>query len=439
MTPSRLLLGLVAVVLLIGAAEFLLRLFGNPLSLALLWWVGVAVVAIAAAIDLLLSWWPAKLTIQRELPHSLAQGNWQDVTVTVLNTDRRVLRADLLDGVPDAFNVRDLPCTFHLRAGEQAQLTYALYPVERGDFQFAAMRLRRRSVLALWQLQQAAPVPGRMRIFPDFSWLKGSLLLVGEQRMSRMGVRLVPRRGEGMEFHQLREYRASDSQRQIDWKASARRAHLISREYQDERDQQILMVLDTGSRMRAMDGAMSHFDHVLRAMLLLAVVALRQGDSVGLLSFGGVSRWLSMQRGAAAVNRLLNGVYDLQTGTGASDYLAAAQEIRVRQRRRALVVFLTNAREEDQDLLPALELLRGRHVVLVTSLREAVLGEIEHLPIKGLDDALRYASASAELQARARISETVQRGGHALLDCMPQELPVRLVRDYWQLKRSGRL
>ncbi len=439
MTPSRLLLGLVAVPLLIGAAEFLLRLFGSPLSLASLWWVCVAVIAFAAALDLLLSWSPAKLSIQRELPHSLAQGHWQTVAVTVLNTGRRVLQADLLDGVPDAFNVRDLPRTFRLRSGEQARVTYSLCPVERGDFQFAPMQLRRRSVLALWYLQQAAPVAGRMRIFPDFSWLKGSLLLVGAQHMSRMGVRLVPRRGEGMEFHQLREYRTSDSQRQIDWKASARRAHLISREYQDERDQQILMVLDTGSRMRAMDGAMSHFDHVLRAMLLLAVVALRQGDSVGLLSFGGVSRWLSMQRGAAAVNRLLNGVYDLQTGTSASDYLAAAQEIRVRQRRRALVVFLTNAREEDQDLLPALELLRGRHVVLVTSLREVVLGDIEHMPINGLDDALRYAAASAELQARARTSETVQRGGHALLDCMPQELPVRLVRDYWQLKRSGRL
>ena len=424
---------------MIGAVEFLLRLFGSELSLASLWWGSVALLGFACALDLLLSWVPAKVSIHRELPNSLAQGEWLDVTVTVLNTGTRALRTDLLDGVPDTFRVRDMPRALHVPAGERVQLTYALYPVERGDFQFAPIQLRRRSVLALWHLQQAELVAGRMRVFPDFSWLKGSLLLVGEQRLRRMGVRLVPRRGEGMEFHQLREYRAGDSQRQIDWKASARRPHLISREYQDERDQQILMVLDTGSRMRAMDGALSHFDHVLRAMLLLAVVALRQGDSVGLLSFGGVSRWLNMQRGAAAVNRLLNGVYDLQTGTSASDYLAVAQEIRVRQRRRALVVLLTNAREEDLDLLPALELLRSRHIVLVTSLRESVMGDIEHMQIQGLDDALRYASLCSELQARARVSESVQRAGHALLDCMPQELPVRLVRGYWQLKRSGRL
>ena len=90
------------------------------------------------------------------------------------------------------------------------------------------------------------------------------------------------RRGEGLEFHQLREYREGDSQRQIDWKATSRSGQLISREYQDERDQQIMLLIDCGRRMRAQDDELSHFDHVLNAALLLAYVGLRQGDAVGL-------------------------------------------------------------------------------------------------------------------------------------------------------------
>jgi uncharacterized protein (DUF58 family) len=116
-----------------------------------------------------------------------------------------------------------------------------------------------------------------------------------------------------------------------------------------------------------------------------------------------------------------------------------ARDIRQRQRRRALVVLLTNAREEDHDLQPALELLRERHIVLVTSLREAVLDDIDVAPVQSLEDALRYAAVSATLVQRQRTADALRREGHIMLDCTAKELPVRLVHDYWQLKRSGRL
>ena len=85
------------------------------------------------------------------------------------------------------------------------------------------------------------------------------------------------RRGEGMEFHQLREYRQGDSQRAIDWKATSRTARLISREYEDEKDQRVLLVVDCGRRMASKDGELSHFDHTLNAALLLAHVGAAPG------------------------------------------------------------------------------------------------------------------------------------------------------------------
>lgn len=439
MTPSPRLLLCAAVPLLLGAVAFALRVSGATASIDVLWWASVVLLVLVALLDLLLSRRPCALDVQRELPANLSQGRWHDVTLVLASRDARTLRAEAFDGVPPGFELRHLPRAFELPAGQVLRLTYPVCPEARGDFIFTPLQLRRASRLGLWRLSQSAGAAAAVRVFPDFSWLSGTLHLVGEQRMQRAGVRLAPRRGEGLEFHQLREYRAGDVQRQIDWKASARRPVLISREYQEERDQQILMVLDTGSRMRSLDGGLSHFDHALRAMLLLSFVALRQGDSVGLLSFGGAERWLGMQRGAGAVNALLKTVYDLQTGPVAADYLAAAQAIRERQRRRALVVLLTNAREEDHDLLPALELLRGRHIVLVTSLREAVLDEIDRAPVHSLDDALRYAATATELVHRQRVGDGLRRAGHIMLDSTAAELPVRLVQDYWQLKRSGRL
>ncbi len=439
MTPSPRLLVLASVPLALGALEFALRVSGATASLHALWWASMAALLLLSLMDLLVSRRPHALGMQRELPANLSQGRWQDVTLVLTSVDARPLAAEVFDAVPSSFALRHLPRALSLGSNEVARLTYAVCPGTRGDFVFGALQVRRRSRLGLWLLQQRVGATTALRVFPDFSWLSGTLHLVGEQRMQRAGVRLAPRRGEGLEFHQLRDYRAGDAQRQIDWKASSRRPTLISREYQEERDQQILMVLDTGSRMRSADAELPYFDQVLRAMLLLSFVALRQGDSVGLLSFGGTARWLAMQRGAGAVNALLKTVYDLRTGPVASDYLAVAREIRQRQRRRALVVLLTNAREEDHDLQPALELLRERHVVLVTSLREAVLEEIDTAPVHSLEDALGYAATSGTLMQRQRTGDALRRDGHILLDCTAKELPVRLVHDYWRLKRSGRL
>ena len=426
---------------MIGIVDLLQRLqsAGDPGFAFLVWRVGVVAVVVVSMLDLLLSRRMATLQVQRQVPGSWSQGRWLGIRLEFSLGGARSERIEVFDLVPSGMQSAHLPAQLTLQPNQPLRFEYQVLAQQRGEFAFGGIDLRRRSRLLLWQLQWRVALLSIVRVYPDFSWLNRYLLLVGEQRMRQTGLRVAPRRGEGLEFHQLREFRDGDSQRQVDWKASARRNTLISREYQEERDQQILLVLDTGRRMRARDGAVSHFDEVLRAMLLLSCVALRQGDSVGLLTFGRGHRWLPMQRGTAALTRLLHTVYDLDADTSASDYIQLAKEIRIRQRRRALIVLLTNAREEDEDLLTALQLLGEHHIVLVTSLREASIDAIEHAPVAMLSDALMSASVAAHQLERQRVHDVITRTGHRLLDSTPAQLPVRLVNDYWQLKRSGRL
>jgi uncharacterized protein (DUF58 family) len=170
-------------------------------------------------------------------------------------------------------------------------------------------------------------------VYPNVRAVSRYELLAAANRAGELGIRRRRQRGEGLEFHQLREYRQGDSLRQIDWKATARLRRAVSREYEEERDQQIVFLLDCGRKMHARDGALSHFDHALDALLLLAHVALRQGDAVGLLTFGGAQRWMARRKGAAQLDRVMNSVYDRDT-TRASDYPAGAQTGPPRQRRR---------------------------------------------------------------------------------------------------------
>jgi uncharacterized protein (DUF58 family) len=251
------------------------------------------------------------------------------------------------------------------------------------------------------------------------------------------GVRLS-RRGEGIEFHQLREYRDGDSLRAIDWKATARMNRLISREYQDERDQQIVFVLDTGRRMLSKDGPLSHFDHTLNAMLLLSYVALRQGDAAGILTAGTDRSWFAPRKGAAAINGLLNHVYNVQPQPVEIDYISAATDLAVRQRRRSLVVILTNVREEDtEDLRIATDLLQRRHVVILASLRERILDESVDRDIQGFDDALQFAAANRYLDSRRESHQLLQAKGVFVEDCLSDELPAAITNRYLAIKRAG--
>jgi len=228
--------------------------------------------------------------------------------------------------------------------------------------------------------------------------------------------------------------------RKIDWKASQRLNKLISRDYQEERDQRIMFLVDCGRRMRAQDNACSHFDHALDATLLLAYVGLRQGDSVGLMTMSGEDRFVAPQRSRQMVSRILNTVYDLQPGLLTSDYYQAAVTLSKRVRKRALVVIVSNLRDEDDDtLLPALRLLQRRHLVLFASLREKALDEAVALPVQDYDAALAHAAAVEYRTQRDDAFRRMRLGNVVCLDVPPQKLAVSLVNQYLEVKRSGRM
>jgi uncharacterized protein (DUF58 family) len=281
-------------------------------------------------------------------------------------------------------------------------------------------------------------------VYPNFRALARYTLLATDNRLSQIGVLQVRRRGEGTEFHQLREYRQGDPQRAIDWKATARTARLIAREYEEERDQRVLLVVDCGRRMAAKDDdrddPLSHFDHTLNAALLLAHVALRQGDAVGMLTMGGAQRYLEPRKSVAAVHAMLNQVYDLEPTLAVPDYHAAAVEVLRHMRRRTLVILLTNLRDEDDDtLLPALRLLRTQHLVVLASLREAILGRALSARVDSFERAVTHAAAAEYLALRERVFRRIAAAGVMTLDVEPERLPIALVNRYLELKREGRL
>ncbi|WP_175252795.1 DUF58 domain-containing protein [Pseudomonas sp. BMW13] len=443
MKPSRLLLGLLAGLFAAAVLLGALPLLGVDLAQSLLpmaWGLALALSAIAIIDGFWLRQRPSP-RLQRELPGNLPLGRWSEVQLTAHHDFTQALEIEVFDHVPEGMAFEHLPQRISLHPGQQTRVSYRLKPLVRGHFHFARCELLLPSPLRLWQARRVLQLEGESRVYPDFARLYGAQLKAVDDWLSQLGVRQRPRRGLGLEFHQLREFRDGDTLRQIDWKATARKRTPIAREYQDERDQQIVFLLDCGRRMRSQDDELSHFDHALNACLLLSYVALRQGDAVGLATFASQQpRYLAPVKGPAQLNVLLNAVYDLETSQLPADFSAAADLLLARQRRRSLVVVVTNLRDEDDhELLAAVRRLSRQHRVLIASLREEALDRLRQTPVEQLDQAIAYCGTLDYLNARADLHERLAAHDVPVLDARPGELGPELVSSYLAWKKAGAL
>ena len=412
---------------------------------ATVWALGLLAIGITDYVLTRKAWQRAAPRLTRRLPDALAIGVRSDIQLCIETQGGGDWRGELFDYVDPTLLTQGLPAAITVPGGGRLEISYAAIPTRRGDITVRSAEVRLRSRLGLCQLLERLGIEETRRVFPDFAQVARYAWLAGDRRLSELGIKSYQRRGEGTDFKQLAEYRPGDAVRHIDWKATLRVGKPVVREFQDERDQCVMLLIDSGRRMRAderhagIGGAF--FDHVLNAVMLLAYVALRQGDEVGAMTFGapaGAERTVAPRKGVGALNVLMAKLYDVQPTPTHTDYVAAATSLLTRHRKRALVVLVTNFRDEDSsELTFALRLLRSRHLVLVASLREQVVTDLASQPLNRTDASLEVASAHLYEQSRRDAFNRLAARDALMVDALPERLGVELVNRYHAVKTAG--
>ncbi|MDB6070099.1 MAG: hypothetical protein JWL81_1270, partial [Verrucomicrobiales bacterium] len=320
-------------------------------------------------------------------------------------------------------------------------IDFRILPTGRGPAVFGMVHIAHASPLGFWTRRYLAGSPSATKVYPNYEPVIRFALLSMVNSQAQMGIRDLNRPGQSREFRQLRDYQDGDSLAAIDWKTTSRRLALTSREYEEQRNQTIILMVDCGRRLRAMDGTLTQFDHSLNALLLLSHIALRQGDHVGVMSFGSdTPRWLPPLKGPHAMPAILNHLYDYQPSAAPGDFSEAAETLAARWSRRALVVIATNLRSEDETHFTApLALIRKKHLVVVASLQEHQVAAQEHIPVTDLPTALRFSSAQHYLDDRRQLLEKLHRLGILTVDTPAGHLPIALGNLYLRIKKQGTL
>jgi uncharacterized protein (DUF58 family) len=413
---------------------------------------GLCFLPVLAADAALLLLFRRRYTVERVLPLTLAQGEPVQALLRIRWEGGIPSRLRIFDLYPSLMDCTAFPARLSVpprgKAGGSVEFTYTLFPRERGAWIFQGLEFLYSSPLFFWRLRVFAPCRSRGRTFPDFKKLTAGKALRGV--LENQGLREIRRRGQGLEFQDLREYQQGDPVKSIDWRATARQRtpngtwRFIVRDYQEEQDQQVLCILDTGYRLRGPE-----FEAALEGAMLLSYTALKHGDAAAVMSFGSQERWVPPRKGLRSFPVIMNRLYDLQSSSAPSSPFSALENALTWLRRRTFIILISNFREEDGPSLSwILPQIRRKHLLLLVSFREAAVERLARRPAAELfgrgilppsEPILETAAAFSYLAARRRLYQSWERRGLLTMEAAAEHFSSTLVNRYLEIKRGGRL
>ncbi|MGA2903763.1 MAG: DUF58 domain-containing protein [Candidatus Korobacteraceae bacterium] len=397
---------------------------------------------IAAAVDLYWLPRPQQLIVVRRWRDPVALSVPSSVELALRNDGRVTVLAEMFDEVPAQLRSEIPHVELTAPARGEGAAAYSITPVARGDATLGDVYIHYQSPLRLAERWARARLEQTVRVYPNLEEARQQSIYLARSRQIELQQRQARTRGVGREFESLREYRQGDDFRNICWSATARRGKLVSKVYQAERSQTIWVVIDCGRLMQAQISGLSKLDYAVNTALCLAEVALYSGDRVGLLAYDRVpSHRMLPRRGSAHLRQLMEELVDLRAGTLEADHLRAVSALMSSQKRRSLVIWLTDLAETAMtpEVIDAALQLTPQHLVLFT-----VVGQPDLLAMAIQDPTtaarMYEASAAQEVIHRRQVLLARMRDrGTLLVEVSTAAMSAAVVNAYLEIKQQNRL
>lgn len=442
MIPSLRLLGL----LLLGG----LLIAAISLAAPLRWLTVLYFLALGALLvtDLLLTPRPDQIEVERLNDNRLSIGADNLITVLLANRSAQALQLRVRDEFPYQFPSDAVFLHALLPAYDIYEARYHVRPLQRGDYAFGDIVLRYHSRLRTFIRQARYPAAAAVKVYPNVLEVRKYDLLARKGMLYELGLRQARVYGVGTEFERLREYTTDDEFRRINWKATARRGKPIAAEYETERSQHVVSLIDTGRLMRpsisdpAAGQGLAKLDYVINTALLLSYVASLKGDHIGMLAFADdVTSYLAPRRGKGQFYRMLEALYNVQSQPVEADYRRALSYLSFKNKRRSLVVLFTDLATLDaaRPLIANMARLARRHLPICVTISDPNIVGLARQPVTAGGPLYRRAVAEMLLDERQVILDTLNRSGVMTIDVPADKLTVSVINTYLELKARGRL
>lgn len=429
------------IIMVMAAAPLFLAgtIYGDSVGIGVVY---IVVLALYTILDALMLPSRREIRINRLTPNRISLNVPTRVVFEVQSLYRRRVQVQLAEDAPATMDVYPARCDTILNRGQTRILEYRLIAHRRGRHDLSDIYVRVLPAMGLLYRQFKARIPAEVHVFPNLVNLSQYELLARRGLNYDQGLARLKRIGQGSEFESLRSYVSGDETSRIDWKATAKRAKLIVKNYEPEKQQSILVAIDVGRATAGQFGGLSRVDYLVNATLMLAYVALRQKDWFSMVAFSDrIESYLPPLNGLRNIDRVARALFELEPRLVESNYGAACRFLGLKNRKRSLLCMMTDVVDRDASnvLIAYMARFARYHLPLAITLSNPEIRQLAEEPLARCNDLYSKAVALDALSAREEALLSMRQKGISVLDVPPHRLTPELINRYTMIKSLHQL
>ena len=380
------------------------------------------------------------IQIERVVPKRLSNGDENTIWIKILNQYRFKAFFRIIDEIPHQFQIRDFKVELELNPGDSKNISYQLRPTQRGEFIFGKINVFTKSSIGLLNRKLKFNWETTVPVYPSFVQMKKFEMYAISNRLTDIGIKKIRRIGHTMEFDRIKEYVLGDDVRSINWKATARSNELMVNQFQDERSQQIVNVIDMGRVMKMPFDGLQLLDYAINTSLVISNIALLKEDKAGHLTFSNKdTTFVKPEKRRVHIQRIQESLYNLETNFLESNFQRMLVGLKTHLNQRSLILLYTNFETYSamERQLPYLQRLAKDHLLVTIFFENTEMTSLLDKESESVGDI--YTKTIAEkfsYEKRQIVKALNQRGIHTILT-PPKELSVNAINKYLELKARG--
>ncbi len=378
----------------------------------------------------------------RIVPDKLSNGDDNPIKITVINRFLFKARITILDELPIQWQIRDFKIESPLKPSEEKTFTYNVRPTERGEYHFGNINVFTSSPIGLIARRQQFDYNKMVPNYPSFLQLKKYEFIAFTNKLKLFGLKRIRRIGHTQEFEQIKEYITGDDIRNINWKATAKKNHLMVNQYQDEKSQPIYSIIDTGRVMKMPFNQLSLLDYAINSTLVISNIVLKKNDKAGMFTFSRkVENRVAAQQRKSHMSIILETLYNIETDFSESDFSRLYIDIKRFLKQRSLLLLYTNFETLDalHRQLPYFQAIAKHHLLVVIFFENTELKSITKKQATNTRQIFEKTIAEKFIFEKKLIATELKKHGIQVILTAPENLTVDTINKYLEIKARGLL
>lgn len=425
---------------IIGVIFLFILAYLFPMFYNAAWYVLYILLAFLIIDTLLLFASGKKIIGNRIMSEKLSNGDENEIKIAINNQYSFPIYSKIIDEIPFQFQQRNFEVKRKIKALEKDNYTYLLRPTERGEYSFGNLNIYAASPLRLVSRRFTYNKNQMVPTYPSYMQLRKYDLMAFSNNLFQYGLKKIRRIGHTMEFEQIKDYVQGDDLRTINWKATAKKSQLMVNQFQDEKSQNVYMIIDKGRVMKMPFNGLSLLDYAINATLVLSNVILKKQDKAGMFTFSKkVENRVVAEKRQSQMQQIMESLYNIKTDFFESDFSRLYIDIKKHINQRSLIMLYTNFETLDglYRQLPYLKGIAKNHLLVVVFFNNTELDELIQQKSNTVQEI--YDKVIAEkfaFEKRLIVNELRKYGIYSVLT-KPENLTLDTINKYLEIKARG--